>query len=193
METDNCIMYIHNMCEKIFNFNHISKNLSNEKINEIKNLYKYYHKKYWCYKKLFQHYQKMHLSTNIGSSLLVVTGTIAGGITLNPIIIGVISGCGVLLQTYATAKNYDRKLEHCKFAYTSYNNLLIELRDSLCLGVFDEKLFFNKAVVFDNIINENCVSIPEKIITKYNKKFIFQSTNKDETNIPHNYSMSFWI
>ena len=43
----------------------------------------------------------MHLSANIGSSLLVVTGTIAGGITLNPIIIAVIS---VLLQTYATAK-----------------------------------------------------------------------------------------
>ena len=125
-------------------------------------MYKYYHKKNWCCIKLFQYYQKMHLSTNIGSSLLVVTGTIPGRITLNPIIIGVISGCGVDVQTYATAEKYDRKLEHCKFAYTSYKNLLIELRDSLRSGVFDEKLFFNKSVVFDNIINDNCVSIPEK-------------------------------
>ena len=60
-------------------------------------------------------------------------------------------------------KKNDQKLENCKFAYTSYNNLLIELRDSLRSGVFDEKLFFHKSVVFDNIIiNDNCVSIPEK-------------------------------
>ena len=142
----------------------------------------------------------MHLSTNIGSAVLVVTGTIAGSIILNPIIMGVISGCGVLLQTYATAKKYDRKLEICKFAYTSYNNLLIELRDSLSSGVFDERLFFNKSVAFDNIINDNCVSIPEKIIKYiyiyiyiYIYKFIVQSTNKADSNISHNYSMSFWI
>ena len=47
----------------------------------------------------------MHLSTNIGSAVLVVTGTIAGALTLNPITLGSISGAGVLLQTYATAKN----------------------------------------------------------------------------------------
>ena len=58
----------------------------------------------------------------------------------------------------------DRKLENCKFAYTSYNNILIELRDSERSGEFDEKLFFNKSVVFDNIISDNCAPIPDKII-----------------------------
>ena len=43
---------------KIFNFNHNGKNLSDEKIKEIKDLYKYYHKKVWCYKKSFQHTKK---------------------------------------------------------------------------------------------------------------------------------------
>ena len=87
-----------------YNFNHISKNLSDDKIKEIKDLYKYYHKKICCYKKSFQHYQKMHLSTNLGSVGLVVIGTISGSFILNPIILGAISGAGVLLQTYATAK-----------------------------------------------------------------------------------------
>ena len=40
----------------------------------------------------------MHLSTNLGSVGLIIFGTISGSITLNPIITGVISGCGVLLQ-----------------------------------------------------------------------------------------------
>ena len=130
--------------QKVFNFNHISKNLSDEKIKEIKDLYKYYHKEFWCYKKSFQHYQKMHLSTNLGSAGLVIIGTIAGGITPNVIILGAISGVGVLLQTYATAKNYDCKLENCRFAYTSYFDVLSELRNRLRSGVFNELIFLNK-------------------------------------------------
>ena len=102
-------MSIHNMSEKMFNFNHISKDLSNVKIKEIKDLYRYKHKKFWCYKKSFQHYQKMHLSTNLGSALLVATGTITGAMTLNPIILACVSVPGLLLQTYYTAKKYDKK------------------------------------------------------------------------------------
>ena len=68
----------------------------------------------------------MHLSTNLGSPGLVVIGTITGSFTLNPIILGSISGAGVFLQIYAAAKKYDQKLENCRFAYTSYNNILIE-------------------------------------------------------------------
>ena len=84
----------------------------------------------------------MHLSTNLGSTGLVVIGTIAGGIALNAIILGAISGAGVLLQTYATAKKYDKKVESRRFAYTSYYDILSELRNSLRSGVFDESTFF---------------------------------------------------
>ena len=135
----------------------------------------------------------MHLSTNIGSAGLVVIGAISGSFTVNPIMLVAISGAGVLLQTYATTKKYVRKLENCRFAYTSYNNILIELRDSLQSGVFDEKLFFNKSIVFDNIINDNCVPIPDKIIKIYNKKFIVQAKKKADPNVFHNHAKSFWI
>ena len=36
----------------IFNFNHISQTLDLEKIQQIKDLYSYYHKKTWIYKKV---------------------------------------------------------------------------------------------------------------------------------------------
>ena len=89
----------------------------------------------------------MHLSTNLGSAGLVIIGTIAGRITLNPIILGAVSGAGVVLQTYATAKIYDRKLENCRFASTSYFDILSELRNSLRSGVFNESIFFNKCSI----------------------------------------------
>ena len=69
-----------------FNFNHIDRNISEEKLSEIKALYKFYGKRFWCYKKAFKHFKRSNLIINVSSTSLVVTGTIAGGITLNPII-----------------------------------------------------------------------------------------------------------
>jgi len=60
--------------KSIFGFNHINENLSDSEISELKELYKYYHKKYWLFKTAFKHYKKIELACNIGSAGLVVTG-----------------------------------------------------------------------------------------------------------------------
>ena len=108
----------------IFNWNHVSEKLTDDQISELKALYKFYHKKYWLYKASFKSFKKMDMACNIGSVVLIVTGTVVGGVTLNPIPLGIISGSGVLLKTYSEAKNYKRKIEMCKFAYTSYEKVL---------------------------------------------------------------------
>ena len=114
--------------KSIFNWNHISKELTEEQVAKLKALYKFYHKKYWLYKMTFKYFKKANLVCNIGSVALVVTGTVVGGVTLNPIVLGTISGVGLLLKTYSEAKNYKRKIEICKFAYTSYEKVLTDLR-----------------------------------------------------------------
>ena len=76
----------------------------------------------------FKYFKKGELVCNICSVVLVITGTVVDGITLNPIVLGTISGCGVLLKTFSEAKNYKRKIEMCKFAYASYEKVLTDLR-----------------------------------------------------------------
>ena len=99
----------------IFNFNHIDKNKTKEEIQEIKELYKFYHYRYWCYQKAYTHYKKVNLASNIVSAGLVIIGSVAGGITANPIIIGTVTGAGVLLKTFCETKNYKRKIEMSKY------------------------------------------------------------------------------
>ena len=135
----------------------------------------------------------MHLSSNICSAGLVVIGTLAVGITLNLTTLGSISGTGVLLHTYATAKKYDRQLENCRFPYASYFDLLSELINSLRGSAFDESIFFNKCSIIDNIIIDNCPTISDQIMKKYDKKFKVQSANKADSNIFDNHAKSFWI
>ena len=43
--------------ENIFRFNHINKSKTKEEIQEIKELYKYYHFKFWVYQKAYKHFK----------------------------------------------------------------------------------------------------------------------------------------
>ena len=156
--------------KNIFNWNHISENLTEDQISELKALYRFYHKKYWLYKMTFKYFKKSELTCNILSAFLVVTGTIAGGVSLNPIVLGVISGSGVLLKTYSEAKNYKRKIEMCKFAYTSYEKVLTDLRSFTRGRDYNDKAFLDYVKVIGDIIIDMC-PLTDKFDKKYNQMF----------------------
>jgi len=157
--------------ESIFNWNHVSEKLTEDQIFELKALYKFYHKKYWLAKMTYKYYKKVELTCNIGSALLVITGTVVGGVTLNPIPLGIISGAGLLLKTYSEAKNYKRKIEMSKFAYTSYSKVLTDLRSFMRGLNYNEKEFLDYVKVVDEIIIDMC-PLTDKFEKKYNKVFI---------------------
>ena len=69
----------------------------------------------------------MDLSCKIPSTGLIVIATIAGSLTLNQIVLGSISGAGLLLGTCAETKHYNQKTELCPFAYTTHAKILTDL------------------------------------------------------------------
>ena len=69
---------------------HVDKNLSPEKIKEIMDVYKYYHKKIGLIKVIIQAKKKINLLVNLLSLTLASVGVITGGITLNTIVLGVL-------------------------------------------------------------------------------------------------------
>ena len=83
--------------QSIFDFNHIDPHIQEEELEEIKNLFRFYHKRFWCLKRAHGRFRKMNLLINLTSSGLVAIGTIAGGVTMNPIVLGVISGLGLVV------------------------------------------------------------------------------------------------
>jgi len=160
-----------NRRKSIFNWNHISDKLTEDQISELKELYKFYHKKCWLFKMTFKYFKKAELVCNIGSVALVVTGTGTGSVTLNPIVLGTISGAGLLLKTFSETKKYKRKIEMCKFAYTSYEKILIDLRSFVRGTEYNNKEFLDYVKVLDDIIIDMC-PLTDKFEKKYNKVFI---------------------
>ena len=45
----------------------------------------------------------------------------SGGLALNPIVLGLINGVGILLTNFGKMKNYKKKIEMTKIAFTTYD------------------------------------------------------------------------
>ena len=78
----------------VFGFNHIDPDHQEETLNELKKLYAFYHRLWFCYKKLYRKHKRNLLMTNLASVALVALGTTAGAVILNPVVLGVDSGAG---------------------------------------------------------------------------------------------------
>ena len=129
-------------------------------------MYKYYHYKYWCHRQAFKHFKKLNLAINISSTGLIVTGAVAGGLTANPAILGSISGAGLVLKTLSDTKNYKRKIDMSKFAYSTYQKILLDLRTALRGGPFDKKDFLKEL----NIVDDTIVDFAP-LVTRFEKQY----------------------
>ena len=156
----------------IFEFNHIDSSLTEEDVKTLKEFYSYYHKKYWCYKKACQVTSRMSNIYFISSSVLIAVGTIAGGLTLNPVILGVINGAGIIIAGVAKKKDFKKSIDSTKMAYTTYEKILVELRSALRGDEWDKDEFINRIKILDELVIDQTPSA-DAFESKYRKKFNF--------------------
>ena len=143
---------------------------SMKKQEELKKLYKYYHKLWWCHKKTVARLKKINLVVNLVSVSLVTAGTVAGAVTLNPVILGTITGAGLLIKTTSEIKQYANKITMFKIGLSTYEKTLVDLRSFLRGKEYSREDFIFKMNLVDGDIAD-LYSIPEKILKKYEKNF----------------------
>ena len=101
---------------------------------------------------------------------LTTIGSIAGAITLNPIVLGCIADPGILIRGYLTKSNLLDKVERCKFAYSTYHKILTQIKAFLRGIPYDEAVFLSDVKVIDDIVIDCCPSVTG-LFDKYNEKF----------------------
>lgn len=156
---------------EVLDFNHIDRTLGEEKINELKVLYCFYHKLWWVYKKMFKKFRRMSLLLNLSSTMIITAGAITGGVTLNPVVLGSISGLGLIIKTFGEIKDFKKRIEMCKFAYTTYQKILNDLRRGLRGGIFDESKFIEDMKQVDEFVIDLCPPICSRFEKRYERIF----------------------
>ena len=153
--------------KNLFDFNHIDATINEETKEELKKLYKYYHKLWWCHKRAVEQLKKINLVINL---TLITAGTVAGAVTLNPVVLGVITGAGLLIKTTSEIKQYSNKIAMFKIGLSTYEKTLVDLRSFLRGKEYSREDFIFKMHLVDGDIAD-LYSIPEKILKKYEKNF----------------------
>ena len=154
----------------IFEFNHIDKSLSESDVKTLKDFYKHYHKKYWCFKKSYKSYKFIDDVFTISGICLVAIGTISGEITLNPVVLGVVNGAGLIVAGIGKKNNYKRKIEMTRIAFTNYEKVLVELRSALRGDDFNKEEFVDRMKLIDEMIIDQ-TPIADRFVSRYEKKF----------------------
>ena len=152
----------------MFNFNHISRDLSEDDKKTLEGLYAHYHRKAFCYTNACEHFTRVNIALSVTSMGLTIIGTVVGAITLNPIILGVVTGSGVILHGILKLKNYDKKIEMCKFAYTNYQSILNKIRSYLRGQDFKIDDLITELNWIDDIVVDLC-PVVDKYEIKYDK------------------------
>ena len=101
----------------IFNFNDTDPALPKETVEMLKKFYAFYHKKHWCYSKLYHEFQRKNLACNVVAGKAIISSAVAGGITLNPAVFAALTGFGLVVKGVASFKKYDKKAEKANFAW----------------------------------------------------------------------------
>ena len=58
----------------------------------MKDLYAYYHKKHFGYEKLYRGFRRKNFVLNLSAGKFIISAAVAGGITLNPVVIATLTG-----------------------------------------------------------------------------------------------------
>lgn len=70
----------------------------------------------------------------------------------DPVILASISGAGLALKSYSETKDYNRKIEMSKYAFTTYEKVLLDLRTALRGGAFNKGDFIQELSILDDTI-----------------------------------------
>ena len=143
------------MTKNIFDWNHISSNLTQDQMTELKEYYQTYHRKCWAL------------------SVVFATSGIASAIATSGISLVAISTTSVIIQGWMKHKNLVLKIQNCTYAYQSYQHLLNAIKDMMRGGDFQPNILHIMMNNIDNHVTDNSPII-DKFLQKYDKIFTCQ-------------------
>ena len=152
--------------------------LEPELLQRMDSLYAFYHKQWWCYKKMLNHFKCRNALFNGLALLLVAIGTIVGPVLENVILVTCLAAVGTVVKGRNDFKNYRFKEEMSRFAFTTYAKTLIESR-TFVRGLPPEGLegYLVKMQTLDDTIIDFTPPLPKHCVQKYLRLHRYRSVS----------------
>ena len=102
--------------------------LDDDLLIRLDDLYAYYHKQWWCRRQMFYRYKWSHGLLNGLALLLMAASVVVGAVRENSLIAVGLTALGTVVKGWNDFKKFSFKVDMCRFAYTTYEKTLIELK-----------------------------------------------------------------
>ena len=158
------------MARKICDFNHISTELNREQIDELMGYYKAAHLKWFLYKKAHKYYKLIKYAARINIRYNC-RRRYRFCYPFRFCFDYYISWCvSLLIESVLDYKNVNENMNNCKYAYQSYQHLMIRIKTALRLGLYNSENLVNSIANLDNFCVDICPLV-DKHKKDYYKKY----------------------
>jgi len=142
-----------------------------ESLRRLDGLYAFYHEHWWCKLQMFTYLKKRNAILN-GLALLTMAASIVVGPVWahNYVAVG-LTAFATLVKGWNDFKKYSFKMDMSKFAYTSYEKALGELRNYALSGIDDWTEFLTKMQTMDDVIVDFYPPTDDRYVQEYHHKF----------------------
>ena len=97
-------------------------------MEQLEGLHACYHKHWWCRLQMYLYFKRCHTFCNVVTLLILVTSMIVGSAWKESFVMVALTAAATFVKGWSDFKKYPHKMDMCRFAYTTYEKTLIELR-----------------------------------------------------------------
>ena len=150
----------------------VRSSLGEDSLRRLDDLYAYYHKQWWCRRQMFYFFKYCHGFLNALALLVMAAAMVIGSISEDHFLVVGLTAFGTVIKGWNDFKKFSFKVDMCRFAYTTYEKTLIELK-TYVRGLPLEELdgFLIKMQTLDEVVTDFTPPVFDCWTRRYSKKF----------------------
>ena len=132
----------------------------------------HHHRKWWCHRALYFRFKRFNTILNILSLLVTCSGLIVGPILQDVILTTLLTAAGMFIKGWNDFKKYPIKMDMSRFAYSTHEKALSELRlHTHGTPMEDEDSFLLKQQTLEDVIIDFTPPVPDHVLVRYKQLF----------------------
>ena len=122
-------------------------------MEQLEGLHARYHKHWWCRLQIYLYFKRCHTFCNV-VTLLILVSMIVARAWKDTFVMVALTAAATFVKGWSDFKKYPHKMDMCRFAYTTYEKTLIELRKDARVQDFDINTFLIKMQTLDELVTD---------------------------------------
>ena len=142
-----------------------------ETLQRLDGLYAFYHQHWWCRRQMFTYFKKCNAILNCLALMTMAVSIVVGSVWKQGYAAVGLTAFATFVKGWNDFKKYAFKMDMCKFAYTTYEKSLSELRNYALGGIDDLSEFLTKMQTLDEVIVDFTPPTYDRYEQDYYSKF----------------------